>query len=60
MDVFRGLAVYRFFEDIPATEGGYPLTYQVIELYRFEDGELTAVEAFTSELPYGMQPLSQR
>jgi len=28
----------------------------VIELYRFEAGKITRVEAFTSELPYGMRP----
>jgi len=57
IDEERGLAVVKFFEDIPATDGtGYPLTYQVIELYRFEAGKITRVEAFTSELPYGMRP----
>ncbi len=57
IDEERGLAVVKFFEDIPATDGtGYPLTYQVVELYRFEAGEITRVEAFTSELPYGMRP----
>ncbi len=57
VDEELGLAVVRFFEDIPATDGtGYPLTYQVVELYRFESGRITRVEAFTSELPYGMRP----
>ncbi|TIX50673.1 hypothetical protein [Alteraurantiacibacter aquimixticola] len=57
IDEERGLAVVKFFEDLPAAGGeGYPLTYQVIELYRFEDGRVTRVEAFTSELPYGMRP----
>ena len=57
VDEARGLAVVRFFEDIPAADGtGYPLTYQVVELYRFEEGRITRIEAFTSELPYGMRP----
>lgn len=60
IDEARGLAAYRFFEDIPAEGAGYPLTYQVVELYRFEAGQITRVEAFTSELPYGMQPHGQR
>jgi hypothetical protein len=52
----RGLAVYRTFEDLPAIGGGYPLTNQVIELFRFENGKIAEVQAFTSELPYGMKP----
>ncbi len=56
IDEARGIAVYRFFEDIPAVGAGYPLTYQVVELYRFEAGRITKVEAFTSELPYRMRP----
>ena len=55
-DEARGLLVYRFFEDLPAVGSGYPLTYQVIEVFRFEGGELTDIQAFTSELPYGMRP----
>jgi hypothetical protein len=55
-DEARGLAVYRTFEDLPATGGGYPLTYQVIELFRFESGKIAEIQAFTSELPYGMKP----
>ena len=56
-DEQRGLVVYRFFEDRPATGGsGYPLTFQVVELYRFVDGKVAEVQAFTSELPYGMKP----
>ena len=59
IDEARGLAVYRFFEDIPAAggqPGSYPLTYQVVEVYRFVDGRIESVNAFTSELPYGMKP----
>jgi hypothetical protein len=59
VDEARGLVVYRAFEDLPASagrEGSYPLTYQVIELFRFVDGKIERVEAFTSELPYGMRP----
>ncbi len=56
-DETRGLIAFRFFEDLPAAGGqGYPLTYQVVELYRFEAGRVVQVEAFTSELPYGIQP----
>ena len=60
MDEERGLAAYRFFEDRPAVGAGYPLTYQVVELYRFDAGRLVKVEAFTSELPYGMRPHGMR
>ena len=57
VDDARGLAVYRTFEDLPAAAGsGYPLTYQVVELFRFDGGEIAEVQAFTSELPYGMKP----
>ncbi len=57
VDEARGLVVFRTFEDLPAAGGsGYPLSYQVVELFRFEDGEIARVEAFTSELPYGMKP----
>jgi hypothetical protein len=56
-DEDRGLIAYRFYEDYPAASGqGYPLTYQVVELYRFEAGRVVQVEAFTSELPFGMRP----
>jgi hypothetical protein len=57
VDEARGLVVYRTFEDLPAASGsGYPLTYQVVELFRFVGGEIEQVQAFTSELPYGMKP----
>jgi hypothetical protein len=57
VDETRGLIVYRTFEDLPAASGsGYPLTYQVVELFRFVGGEIEQVQAFTSELPYGMKP----
>ncbi|MBO9516513.1 MAG: hypothetical protein J7493_00450 [Porphyrobacter sp.] len=56
-DEERGLVVYRMFEDLPASGGsGYPLTYQVVVLLRFVDGKIERVEAFTSELPFGMKP----
>lgn len=61
IDEDRGLAVYRQFEDRPAKGGtGYPLTYQVVELLRIENGRITGVQAFTSELPYGMRPIDRR
>ena len=58
VDEARGLVVYRTFEDLPAAgrENAYPLTYQVVELFHFVDGKIERVEAFTSELPYGMRP----
>jgi hypothetical protein len=56
VDEERGLIAVRLFEDIPAAGSGYPLTYQVVQLLRFEGGRVTRVEAFTSELPYGMKP----
>jgi len=62
-DDARGLVVYRTFEDLPASAGvtgSYPLTYQVVELFRFVDGRIERVEAFTSELPYGMKPHDAR
>jgi ketosteroid isomerase-like protein len=56
VDEARGLIAYRTFEDLPALGEGYPLTYQVIDLFRFENGRIAEVQAYTSELPYGMQP----
>jgi hypothetical protein len=56
VDESRGLIVYRTFEDIPAMGGTYPRTLQVIDLFRFESGRITEIQAFTSELPYGMKP----
>ena len=55
-DETRGLIAYRMFEDLPATGEGYPKTYQVVVLFRFAAGKIERVEAFTSELPYGMKP----
>ena len=56
VDEERGLIAYRFFEDRPAIGSGYPLTLQVVELYRFVDGKVEQVHAYSSELPYGMKP----
>jgi hypothetical protein len=61
VDEERGLAVFRTFEDFPAATGpeperGYPRTYQVVELFRFNDGRVEQVHAWRSELPYGMTP----
>jgi hypothetical protein len=57
VDEERGLAVWRTFEDFPATNGqGYPRSYQVTEMLHFDGGEVARVDAFTSELPYGMRP----
>jgi hypothetical protein len=55
----RGLIAYRMFEDLPAiggADGSYPKTYQAVVLLRFVDGAIEQVQAFTSELPYGMKP----
>lgn len=59
VDEERGLVIYRTFEDFPATTEGdktYPRTLQVTELFRFVGGKIERVEAWTSELPYGMKP----
>ena len=44
------------YEDLPALGTGYPLTYQVVVLLRFVNSRIEQVQAFTSELPYGMTP----
>ena len=70
VDEERGLVAMSTYEDLPATRQqftdaagatfedalSYPRTLQVVELFRFSDGEIERVEAFTSELPYGMKP----
>jgi hypothetical protein len=57
VDEERGLAIWRTFEDAPATNGqGYPRSYQVTEMLHFEGGKITQIDAYTSELPYGMRP----
>jgi hypothetical protein len=56
VDEARGLVVYRTFEDFPAVGNGYPRTDQLVEIFRLERGEVTAIHAWTSELPYGMKP----
>ena len=43
-------------EDLPAIGEGYPKTHQVVVLLRFVGGRIEQVQAFTSELPYGMKP----
>jgi hypothetical protein len=55
-DEARGLVAYRMFEDLPAIVEGYPKTYQVVVVFRFVAGRIEQVQAFTSELPYGMKP----
>ncbi len=59
VDEERGLIAVRAFEDFPATVGDvtrYPRTLQVVQLFRFEQGRIRRLEAYTSELPYGMKP----
>jgi len=70
VDEERGLVAMSTYEDFPATRQqftdasgaafedtvAYPRTQQVVELFRFSQGEIERVEAFTSELPYGMKP----
>jgi hypothetical protein len=56
VDEGRGLIVYRTFDDFPALESGYPRTDQLVEIFRLENGEVTDIHAWTSELPYGMRP----
>jgi hypothetical protein len=55
-DEARGLIAWRIFEDLPAIGEGYPKTYQVVVLFRFVEGKVEQVHAFTSELPFGMKP----
>ena len=69
VDEARGLVAVSTYEDFPAieqeftaTDGStfgdslpYPRTQQVVELFRISGGKIDQVEAFTSELPYGMQ-----
>jgi hypothetical protein len=65
VDDTRGLVVMSTYEDFPeadrsaaATPGvpHWPHTLQTVELFRFENGKITRVEAYTAELPYGMKP----
>ena len=70
VDEERGLVAMSTYEDFAATRqqftdstgaaftdmASYPRTMQVVELFRFSGGEIERVEAFTSELPYGMKP----
>jgi len=56
VDEERGLVVSRIFEDLPAVGEGYPKTYQVVVLFQFVAGRIVEVQAFTSELPFGMTP----
>jgi hypothetical protein len=59
VDEERGLVVSRLFEDLPAIggiAGTYPKTQQVVAVFRFVDGKIEQVHAFTSELPFGMKP----
>ena len=59
VDEERGLVVARLFEDLPAiggAEGIYPKAQQVVAVFRFVNGRIEQVHAFTSELPFGMKP----
>ncbi len=70
VDEQRGLVAMSMFEDFPASEQDftdasgeaykgslpYPRTQQVVGLFRFSGGKIERIEAFASELPYGMQP----
>jgi len=59
VDEERGLVAVSTFEDFPATGQDaqtYPRTQQVVELFRFNKGQIERVEAYTAELPYGMKP----
>lgn len=56
VDDARGLVAYRTFEDFPALDRGNPRTLQVIDVFRFDGGELVDIQAYTSELPFGMKP----
>lgn len=70
VDVARGLVAISAYEDYPATvqeftdaAGGtyedilpYPRTLQVVDLFRVENGSITRIESYTSELAYGAKP----
>jgi hypothetical protein len=68
VDEARGLVVTSGFEDYPASPleftdsagpkyrdpGSSPRTLRTVEVFRFEQGLLRRIEAFTLQLPYGM------
>ncbi len=57
IDEARGLGVYRYFVDLPAEgEQGYPRSFQIVDVYSFDRGQLLQVQSFTSELPFAMPP----
>lgn len=64
VDDTRGLVVMSTFEDFPEVDRSanapgqphWPYTLQTVELFRFENGKITRVDAYTAELPYGMKP----
>ena len=70
VDEARGLVAVSTFEDWPSVPRSfkgpdgtsvpngtdYPKTQQVIDLFRFAGGKVQQIDAFTSELPYGMKP----
>jgi hypothetical protein len=59
VDEERGLVIYRTFEDLPAiggAEGSYPRTFQVVEMMHFVAGKVARIDAYSSELPFGMKP----
>ena len=70
VDEARGLAAVSVYEDFPASEQEftdasgntfkdshhYPRTLQAVAIFRFVNGKIERIEAYTSELPYGMTP----
>lgn len=70
VDEARGLVAVSAYEDYPASQQEftdasgntfrdalpYPRTQQVVELFRFENGQLVRIVGYHSELPLGMKP----
>ncbi|MXO59803.1 hypothetical protein GRI89_09650 [Altererythrobacter salegens] len=56
VDEARGLIAIRTFEDRPALGSGYPRTFEILELMRFDADKVVELRSFLSELPYGMPP----
>jgi hypothetical protein len=70
VDETRGLVAVATFEDWPSVPRSfkgpdgtsvpngtdYPKTQQVIDLFRFVGGKVQQIDAFSTELPFGMKP----
>ena len=70
VDEARGLVAISAYEDFPATVQNftdasgkafkdslpYPRTLQIVAVFRFDAGKIAQVQAYTTELGYGMRP----